>query len=186
MTPLEDPPNPSHEAREALRERFQLDAIHVDYLMKQHVALHHIRAFSIAETTTLRREWEKIYIPPHEKHVPLHRCTFCGRGRERVYASSFNWHTFSYGLFPCTTLDSREERENALRSLESQEPMLVLMWEPCGYRALEVPTAIAKQLIFDDDLYLFPRSLAWIYVGTHEPWSFYAKQTDRPGGGIAG
>ncbi|MDP3723996.1 MAG: hypothetical protein Q8R91_10990 [Candidatus Omnitrophota bacterium] len=190
MTPSEGPPDRPHEAQETLRERFHLDAIHADYLVKQRVALHDIRALSLEDTIALRREWERIYIPPHEKRVHLHWCPFCKRGDigrrvggERIYASSFNWHTFSYGLFPNVQIDDSDlldERKQFLDSLEIKEPALVLMWEPCGYRALEVPTTIAKQLVFDDDCYLFPRSLAWTFVATHEPWSFYAKRTGLP------
>ena len=168
----------SPEKQSALQERLQIDSLQADYLARQPVNLKDIKALAQEETSGLRQEWEHLYIPPHEKKVPLHRCSFCGA---KIY-ESFNLHTFSYDLFPSIQIDDSDlldERKQFLDSLQIPDQSLVLMWEPCGYKALEGPTDVVRQFVFDSDLYLFPRSLAWTFVTTHEIWSFYAKQADR-------
>ena len=180
MTQFDSERELSREERDALRERLQIES-QADYLVKQKIDLKDVKVLSREETAALRKEWERIYIPPHEKKVPLHRCSFCRQGnRARIYASSFNWHTFSFGLFPSVTIDDSDvldERASFLSSLAISEQALVLIWEPCGYPALEIPTDIVREFAFDTDLYLFPRSLEWTFVSTHETWSFYAQKS---------
>jgi hypothetical protein len=169
----------SDEERNALQERLQIDPVQADYLARQRVNLKNIKALSQQETSKLRQEWERVYIPPHEKQVPLHKCSFCRQGTGSTKYESFNWHAFSYGLFPSTKIDDsdlHDERKQFLDSLQIRDQRLVLMWESCGYKALEAPTEVVRQFVFDADLYLFPRSLEWTFVSTHEPMSFYAKR----------
>lgn len=149
------------------------------FLARNNVRSQDVIVLSAEETRAIRSRWEEIYIGDRGASVMLHKCEACDHGGVSGY-ESFNWHIFSYGCTPAQRIESGtkeedEKRKTYLQTRDIANDKLILLWEPCHYLALELPTPIVKSCRLDTDLYVAPRSLAWTFVNTHENLSFYAQ-----------
>lgn len=136
-----------------------------------------VTVLSPDETASLRQRWQETYIGDRGAGVPLHRCTVCDHGGVSGH-EAFNWHIFSYGKTSAEHIedwnDEEENRKDFLRKLNIKEDRLILLWEECHYLALELSTHAVKRCYLKADMYVFPRSLDWTFVSTHENFCFYA------------
>jgi hypothetical protein len=166
----------SFEIQQALR----VNEHQTDFLVSEDVSPHDVTVLTWEETCRLRRRWEAIYIGNRGADVPLHKCAACDHGGVSKY-TGYNWSVFDYERTPAQRIESwtdeeDEKRITYLNTLEIKEDKLIVLWEQCHYLALELPTPVVKRCRFDIDVYVFPRSLVWTFISTHENFSFYAQK----------
>jgi hypothetical protein len=130
------------------------------------ISFRELKIFSPEDTNLFRRKWEDIYINQNnnDNSIQLHKCSGCDNFDG---SSSYNWHIFSFEKSPFKIVT-----EDFLKDLNFSNIKLIMLWEECGFPAVEILYSLCKKFNFHscnaDDIYFFPENLDWTFVIPHD------------------
>jgi len=147
-----------------------LNESQTNFFIENDVSLNIIKILMKNESKFIRNSWIRKYMQGVPDFVyygktkcsARHMCSNCNPLRDQ---EGFHWHAFNGNYFPIKRVKS-----NYLSSINIIESHLIFMWEFCLALLVEVPTEIAKKIDFSkhNDLYIYPKSIQWTFVCTHE------------------